>query len=75
MRLLRTLSLCAPTLAIAATVSAETFKADVPDSLITPDVVETTRLGTLRFTDGMPDADTVQAVYDNLDFNRGVELF
>jgi hypothetical protein len=62
-------------MAIATAASAETFKADVPDSLMTPDVVETSRLGTLRFTDGMPDAETVQAVYDNLDFNRGVEAF
>ena len=75
MKLLRILALCAPTLVISTTVSAETFKADVPDSLITPDVVETTRLGTLRFFDGMPDDDTVRKAYDNLDFMRGVEAF
>ena len=41
---------------------------------MTPDTVET-RIGTLKFFDGMPDADTVDKVYDNLDFLRGVEAF
>lgn len=41
---------------------------------MTPDEVQT-RIGTLKFFDGMPDADTVQACYDNLDFLRGVETF
>ncbi|MFN4866436.1 MAG: DUF1254 domain-containing protein [Cyanobium sp.] len=50
------------------------FKADVPSSILTPDQVET-RLGTLRFKDGAPDAKTVELVYDNLDFMRGVEAF
>jgi hypothetical protein len=47
---------------------------DIPPSITTPDVVET-RLGTLRFFDGLPDERTVQAVYDNLDFQRGVQAF
>jgi hypothetical protein len=34
-----------------------------------------TRIGTLKFFDGLPDPETVQKVYDNLDFNRGVEAF
>ena len=51
------------------------YKADVPDSIKTPDTVESERLGTLKFFDGMPDAATVQKVYDNLDFQRGVEAF
>ncbi len=51
------------------------YKAEVPESIKTPDVVETERLGTLRFFDGMPDRDTVRKVYDNLDFCRGVETF
>ncbi|KQY03695.1 hypothetical protein ASE23_12915 [Rhizobium sp. Root73] len=53
---------------------APKFKADVPQSIQTPDTVET-RIGTLKFTDGLPDADTVQKVYDNIDFARGVEAF
>ena len=50
------------------------YKADVPSSILTPDKVET-RIGTLRFTDGAPDANTVELVYDNLDFVRGVDAF
>ena len=51
------------------------YSADVPKSIMTPDVVRTEKLGTLRFFDGMPDEATVQKVYDNLDFSRGVETF
>ena len=43
--------------------------------IVTPSVVETERLGTLSYFDGYPSAETVQKVYDNLDFNRGVESF
>ena len=34
-----------------------------------------TRIGTLKFHDGLPDKETIQKVYDNLDFVRGVEAF
>ena len=47
---------------------------EIPPRLNTPDTVQT-RLGTLRFFDGMPDRDTTQNVYDNLDFQRGVAAF
>ena len=47
---------------------------DIPADILTPDRVET-RIGTLRFFDGMPDAATVEKAYDNLDFLRGVEVF
>jgi len=47
---------------------------DIPASITTPDAVET-RLGTLRFFDGLPDEATVQTLYDNLDFQRGVQAF
>src|SRR5512135_2030089 len=47
---------------------------DIPASILTPDQVET-RLGTLRFFDGLPDKATAQKVYDNLDFQRGVQAF
>lgn len=50
------------------------FRADVPTSIQTPDTVET-RIGTLKFSDGLPDQDTVRKVYDNIDFSRGVEAF
>ena len=50
------------------------YAAKVPPSIQTPDTVQT-RIGTLRIFDGLPDEDTVQMVYDNLDFGRGVEAF
>ncbi len=47
---------------------------DIPKCITTPDSVET-RLGTLKFDDGFPDDATVQKLYDNLDFQRGVQAF
>ncbi len=38
-----------------------------------PDRVQTERLGTLGYFDGMPTEATVRKVYDNLDFSRGME--
>ena len=46
----------------------------IPPEIMTPDRVDT-RIGTLSFFDGMPDAPTVETVYDHLDFLRGVEVF
>ena len=46
----------------------------IPESILTPDHVETP-IGDLNFFDGMPDEATVQKVYDNLIFMRGVEAF
>jgi len=54
---------------------AQKYAAETPEAVLTPDVVETQRLGPLRFFDGMPDEDTVRKAYDNLDFMRGVEAF
>ena len=54
--------------------SAPKYSAKVPSYITTPDTVQT-RIGTLKFFDGLPDTDTVQKVYDNLDFSRGVEAF
>jgi hypothetical protein len=47
---------------------------DIPVSITTPDSVDTS-IGTLKFFDGFPDDATVQKVYDNLDFQRGVQTF
>src|SRR5512141_134166 len=47
---------------------------EIPAGILTPDRVET-RLGTLRFFDGFPDDETVQLVYDNLDFQRAVQAY
>lgn len=48
--------------------------APTPESIRTPPEVET-RIGTLRFFDGLPDADTVEAVYEHLDFVRAVRTY
>ena len=58
----------------APVASTAKYAAKVPSSILTPDSVET-RIGPLKFFDGLPDADTVKKVYDNLDFARGVEAF
>jgi hypothetical protein len=47
---------------------------DIPPEITTPDSIET-RLGTLTLFDGFPDDATTKKVYDNLDFQRGVEAF
>ena len=46
----------------------------IPPEITTPDAVET-RLGTLHFFDGFPDEATIEKIYDNLDFQRGVQAF
>jgi hypothetical protein len=50
------------------------YAPDVPAKLTTPDVIKT-RIGTLRFKDGAPAPETVQLVYDQLDFGRGIDVF
>jgi hypothetical protein len=59
---------------MAMTTPIPKYRTDIPPAITVPDSVET-RLGTLRFTDGFPDDATVQKVYDNLDFQRGVQAF
>jgi len=46
----------------------------IPKEITTPDLVDT-RLGTLKFFDGVPTEATAQKVYDQLDFSRGIEVF
>ena len=54
--------------------SKSKFATEIPRAVTMPDSIET-RLGTLKFTDGFPDDATVTKVYDNLDFQRGVQAF
>ena len=46
----------------------------IPAEITMPDRVET-RLGTLNFTNGMPDRATIETVYDFIDFARAVEVY
>jgi hypothetical protein len=50
----------------------ERYRTDVPQEITVAERIET-RLGSLTFRDGFPDDATVQKVYDNLDFQRGVQ--
>lgn len=62
-------------LPMALVAESPKYAADVPESILTPNIVETNRLGTLEFFDGGPTPETAQKVFDNLDFMRGVESF
>ena len=79
--MMKTLSLVAMlgmSLAINAAAFAQQqpkYAADVPDSILTPDLVKTERLGDLNFFDGLPSEETVKKVYDYLDTARGVDAF
>jgi hypothetical protein len=44
----------------------------ISPAITTPDSVET-RVGTLKFKDGAPSAETVDKIYDNLDFTHAFE--
>src|SRR5262245_62124943 len=48
--------------------------AETPQSIITPDKVDS-QIGTLNFKDGAPSTETVDKVYDNLDFTHAYETF
>jgi hypothetical protein len=50
------------------------FNQKIPEKIMTPDTVDT-RIGALKFVDGVPTPETAQKVYDNLDFLRGTEVF
>ena len=50
------------------------YNTQIPESIMTPDTVET-RIGTLEFFDGIPTKETAALAYDHLDFIRGVETF
>lgn len=64
---------CVATLAIPGLAAAQTAPA-IPPSITTPDKVET-RLGTLDFKDGFPSPETVEKVYDNLDFTHALDAY
>ena len=48
--------------------------ADIPPGIAVPDETDT-RLGKLTFVDGAPSDDTVEKVYDNLDFTRALDAY
>lgn len=50
------------------------FNHKIPAEIMTPNKVET-RIGELNFYDGIPTQATLDKVYDNLDFIRGIDVF
>ena len=52
----------------------EGYNTPIPESIMTPDEVDT-RVGKLRFFDGIPTQETADKVMENLLFLRGVETF
>ncbi len=46
----------------------------IPEGIATPDKLET-HLGTLTSFDGVPDKETTQKIYDDLDLRRATEAF
>jgi hypothetical protein len=50
------------------------FNNKIPESILTPDTVET-RIGPLKFFDGIPNKETAALLLDNLDLSRGVDTF
>ena len=52
----------------------EGYNTPIPESIMTPDEVDT-RVGKLRFFDGVPTQETADKLMENLLFLRGVETF
>jgi hypothetical protein len=50
------------------------YSTAMPPGVATPNKVETS-IGTLNLSNGYPDADTVQKVYDNLDRSRALQAY
>ena len=50
------------------------FNNKIPESILTPHDIET-RVGTLKYFDGIPTKETAEALYNHLDYIRGVEAF
>lgn len=59
---------------VAAEDSTPGFNTKIPEGLLTPDKYST-RVGDIEFFDGIPTAATAEALYNHLDYIRGVESF
>ena len=74
---MKTISLITALFTISALSYAQDpkYAADVPESILTPNKVQTKLLGELEFFDGAPSEDTVRKTYDFLDTARATEAF
>ena len=62
----------APNLDAVAQEATPGFNTKIPEDVLTPNTVET-RIGTLKFFDGIPDETAARALFANLDLNRGLQ--
>jgi len=70
-----TLAVAVATIGITGCAMYPAFaQSEIPSSVITPDKVET-RIGELDFVDGQPTQETLEKVYDNLDFTHALRAF
>jgi len=67
--------LCVLFASLSANSQEPTYKAEIPNSILTPDKVPTKYVGELEFVDGFPSDGTVTKLYDYLDTSRAVQLF
>ncbi len=68
------LALAGASAVLLATPPAMKMTTEVPEGVGTPDHLKT-RIGALNLFDGVPDQETVQKVYDNLDFMRATDAY
>jgi hypothetical protein len=64
-------ALCLPT---AYATDKPKMATEIPPGIATPDKLET-RIGSLTSVDGVPDKETAEKIYENLDFHHGVQAF
>ena len=50
------------------------YNTKIPESILTPNDLET-RIGTFKYFYGIPTKETAEAIYNHLDYIRGVESF
>jgi hypothetical protein len=50
------------------------YNTKIPESILTPHDLKT-RVGTFKYFDGIPTKETAEAIYNHLDYIRGVEAF
>lgn len=74
--LVSTVILASAFLTSTATAQEKTpgYNTKIPESILTPNDIET-RVGTLKYFDGIPTKETAKALYNHLDYIRGVDAF
>ena len=59
---------------VAAEKPTPGYNNKIPEAILTPHDLET-RIGTFKYFDGIPTPETAEALYNHLDYIRGVEAF